>query len=567
MLMKRRFMLYKITFFKTQIQDRDWNNLLHALFSVTSKLHFAVIIQGQKLDYYIISDKKLTVLNSRLFPFYLTDEYTENELRQVYIRKNASSLAPEITKKSLIKLIENKHLDNKPLIKITFSISKYNLLRNLLRAKLFYQHGTKILETKVTILNSLDKFLAFDLSNSINSEISKVKPVLSNNKLNFNTHNQGILELKQLEPTQLFATSSYDFNRHSLIVGQSGSGKTYLLKLMIEDILKKQSDDYGVVLIDPHANLSKMIASKDSENIDFINTKTNLFINIGQPVLSTELTMDLLSTVLNIHQNPNLKRVLKYSLNTLFSINKMSLDNLKKILTDSIFRKELLKEVEDSNNLQFFETEYQKLYTSEYSTAVLPIVNLLSELDFIQKAPSTIELKQQINNNKLVTLPINQANLGSTVCKVVGGAIIQQIFTLMQAGQINKKIILIVDEFSLVQTPSLIHILSEARKFGLTVVFAQQYLMQVSGELLQSVFANVVNYFCFKMSRDDAEVIARNLNFEIDEYFLKNKNDPREMLELGVKLLTDLNPRDLIVRAMVESKYYSPFKAKTVTVK
>ena len=108
--------------------------------------------------------------------------------------------------------------------------------------------------------------------------------------------------------------------------------------------------------------------------------------------------------------------------------------------------------------------------------------------------------------------------------------------------------------------------MSEARKFGLTVIFAQQYLMQVSGELLQSVFANVVNYFCFKMSRDDAEVIARNLNFEIDEYFLKNKNDPREMLELGTKLLTDLNPREVIVRVMADSRYCSPFKAKTVTV-
>jgi hypothetical protein len=136
----------------------------------------------------------------------------------------------------------------------------------------------------------------------------------------------------------------------------------------------------------------------------------------------------------------------------------------------------------------------------------------------------------------------------------------------MQAGLINKKVILIVDEISVVQTPSLIHILSEARKFNMTVIIAQQYLMQVSAQILQSIFANVVNYFCFKLARDDAEVVAKNLNCEIDEYFLKNKNDPREMQELGVKLLTDLNPQEVIVRIMAVNHYYSPFKAKTVKV-
>ena len=137
----------------------------------------------------------------------------------------------------------------------------------------------------------------------------------------------------------------------------------------------------------------------------------------------------------------------------------------------------------------------------------------------------------------------------------------------MQSKLTNKKVILVIDEVSVVQTPSLIQILSEARKFGLTVVLAQQYLLQVSGEILMSIFANMVNYYCFKLARDDAETVARNLNCEIDQYFLKNKNDPTEMQELAVKLLTDLNPREVITRIMSEERYFSPFKAKTVSTK
>ena len=257
------------------------------------------------------------------------------------------------------------------------------------------------------------------------------------------------------------------------------------------------------MLIDPHASLTGLINTEVGPKvlIDFKETSTNLFVNVGQPTLSTELTMDLFSTVMDVRGNQNLARVLKYALNLLFGIDKMSLVNLKNLITDSVWRKGILKEVSDENILKFFETEFQ------------------------------------------------------------------QIFTIMQAGLVKKKVVLMVDEVSVIQTPSLIHILSEARKFGLTVVLTQQYLMQVSADVLQSIFANMVNYFAFKLARDDAEIVAKNLNFEIDEFFLKNKNDPREVNELGVKILTDLNPREMVCRIMAAETYCSPFKAKTVSVK
>jgi len=215
------------------------------------------------------------------------------------------------------------------------------------------------------------------------------------------------------------------------------------------------------VLIDPHASLTGLINTEVGPKvlIDFKETSTNLFVNVGQPTLSTELTMDLFSTVMDVRGNQNLARVLKYALNLLFGIDKMSLVNLKNLITDSVWRKGILKEVSDENILKFFETEFQ------------------------------------------------------------------QIFTIMQAGLVKKKVVLMVDEVSVIQTPSLIHILSEARKFGLTVVLTQQYLMQVSADVLQSIFANMVNYFAFKLARDDAEIVAKNLNFEIDEFFLKNKKE------------------------------------------
>ena len=206
------------------------------------------------------------------------------------------------------------------------------------------------------------------------------------------------------------------------------------------------------------------------------------------------------------------------------------------------------------------------MQTQHYNTAILPIINTLTELDGISFAPSVVDLVKALNQCFLTSISIKQTELGSKVTQIIGGALILQTFLIMQSALVNKKVILIVDEVSIVQNPALIQILSEARKFGLTVILTQQYLMQVSANILQSILANTVNYFCFKVGREDSEVFVRNVNFEIDELFLKNKNDPRESQELAIKMLTDLNPRELIMRVMSNDQYCPPIKVKTLDI-
>ncbi|MBU1089098.1 DUF87 domain-containing protein, partial [Patescibacteria group bacterium] len=291
-----------------------------------------------------------------------------------------------LVNKNLIELVEKKRIDSKNLVKIEFVLRKYNIFKTLPLFKLTYSRNDKLVRVNSFCFVHVNQFLEFDLSRSINSEISKVKPVLSTNSLNLNLGDEGILETDGSGDKKLFSVNSYDFWRHSLVLGQSGAGKSFLIKLFVENLYKNFKDEYGVVLIDPHANLDKIIKNIDSRlKIDFRENRTNLFLNIGKPILSTELTIDLFSTMLKVHENQKLARVLKYSLNLLFGINQMSLENLKNLLTESLYRKKILKEVKDNSVLKFFETEYQELRTSHYSTAILPVINLISELDFIKE--------------------------------------------------------------------------------------------------------------------------------------------------------------------------------------
>jgi DNA helicase HerA-like ATPase len=405
------------------------------------------------------------------------------------------------------------------------------------------------------------------LSNSISVEIDKVKPKLVPLSQSLPLFNEGVIESHDFKDDKKFGVKSYDFFRHSLIVGQSGCGKSMLISLLIKNIWENFSDDYSVVLIDPHESIQNLIDKKiKSTIIDFEKQSTNLFSSSKSPILSTELTCDLFSTVIPIKENPGILRLLKFSLVFLFETNMMNFDNLKKLLTDSLWRKENLKKTNNKSILDFFETEYQTIHTSQYSTVVLPILNLISEIDFIDSNVKSSELADLVNENFLTILPITKNKFGSRTAKIVGGTIIQQVFSLAQDKKFNKKIILIIDEMSIIQNPALIYILSEARKYGLTLILSQQYLYQVTPELLQSITTNVINYFCFKVNRGDAEIISRNLNMEIEEYFLKNKNDPREEMELGTKIITELNPQEIIVRIINKDKYCSPFKGKTVNV-
>jgi DNA helicase HerA-like ATPase len=548
-----------------EITALEWKGLFDKIFEVENRVEMEVVRNGSKLEFFLRTEKKLEALNGRLAPFYLSEDFTEKEIVQVGILRKVSGIKPILVNKSMLAMMEKGSVNREEVQFVSFISNKYSLLKTLPRYQMVISKGGRSEGRVGWFLIHVFQFLEFNLSNSINSEISRVKPILATSNLNFPLEDNGVMEIKSLNSAKRFGVGSYDFWRHSLIVGQSGSGKSYLIKLLVDDLYQKFKNEYGVVMVDPHASLDGLM-TVPREVVDFKIKSTNIFVNVGEPILATELTMDLFSTVMNVRENQNLARVLKFALTCLFEINKMSLENLKNLLTDSIYRKEILKESRSLPVQKFFETEYQQIFTSQYAVAVLPVINLLAELEFLGQVKEKRELADLMNSNFMVSVPIKQTELGSNVTKIIGGAMIQQVFTLMLSGKIKKKIILVIDEISVVQTPSLVHILSEARKFGLTVVMAQQYLMQVSGEILQSVFANMVNYFCFKLARDDAEVAAKNLNCEIDQYFLKNKNDPKEMQEMSVKLLTDLNPREVIARVMSDNRYYDPFKGKTVDV-
>lgn len=370
-----------------------------------------------------------------------------------------------------------------------------------------------------------------------------------------------------------FPLKNFELNKHSLIVGQTGVGKSKLIELLVKEIERwRLTDEYRIVIIDPQAVLyPEFLTLKSSVNIDFIKSACDLFPSFSEPKIATELTILLFKTLMKEQFNAKMERTLKYSIFALFLKEQMSLLNLKKFLTELEFRKQICASLADNYDylVHFFETEYTDLLTKYYEIAIMPVLVLIDELSFIPALGKETQndLEEILKNNFLTCFSLSRIFLGEKATRLIAGLIIQQIFLIAQKKSLNQKLILIIDELPIVENDGLVSILSEARKFNLSLFFSQQYLTQISPQLLKSALSNIYNYFVFKVSDEDAKIFAHNLQMEFPEEILKTaKSKGLNEEDLRRNLLVNLNPQECLVRIFFQSKFYPCFKAKTKLV-
>ncbi len=371
--------------------------------------------------------------------------------------------------------------------------------------------------------------------------------------------------------------SSYDFDKHSLIIGASGSGKSKLIGLFTDRLLSSPlSQQYRVIVIDPHASLEDDLRSVHGANIIHFKSNddsTELFADSGTDIsAATELTTTLFESLLGNNYSVKLERVLRYSLVVLMTAQVMSLENLKRLLIDSSYRDKLIAHVRDfipDNISQYFMSDYQKVYNESYSDSIVPIIELIDEIN-VQASPTSrggqaSSLAKVVQANQLTVFSLNKVAMGEKVIKTVAGLLIQQLFLLAQAKQFNEKIILIIDEVSVIQNPTIAQILAEARKYNLFVFLTQQYFGQVNKELQDAIFSNVSNYFVFKVSESDARALEGNITMELPRKMTMEATRIVTMEEdLRVPILTSLDPREVVARVSSQGKILPAFKAKTL---
>lgn len=357
----------------------------------------------------------------------------------------------------------------------------------------------------------------------------------------------------------------YQFDRHSFVLGSSGSGKSKFISLFLSEIYHHFDfrSRYRMIVIDPHASLEYDIGGI-SRVIDFLSEDDSIHLfsnNKDDIVSSVELFLDLFHGLMNHSYNSKLERVLRHSIYLLLMDENFCFSSLRKLLLDLEWRTALLKKLK--NQLpdavtNFFLTDFNDLKTRSYGEAISPIISFIDEMEMIpvfNRDCGFINLEETVQENTITLFSLDRTKLGDKVVKTISGLIMQQLFTLIQKSTFQEHIVFVVDEVALVENPILIRFLSEARKYHLSLILAGQYFHQISNQLQASILSNVVNYYLFRTSQLDASLL-------IDHLYMKVF--PEDTKEEKMRLLTELNPRECLIRISSNDHFLPMMKATTI---
>ena len=571
----KRYM-YEIYLTSDYIDENEWLKFLLEISNLNGffrswKLY--VKIERSVIKYYIVSRKKLpTVLScSGSFLIKKIDSFKREKTLIEYlylVRKDENNLVDIYDRN------ESKYRQFLKQVEITFtSFSKTNYFT---KAKLYFEHerGNKSKGRTIFFIPHIQ--LSVDFSK--HTRFSYVKEGSKYLQIQKSIHmfetdekKDNMLEVNTFPYSQnkyFLNIENYDFDKHSLIVGGSGTGKSKLIAQMIKNIYdnKNFKADYKIVMIDPHSSIENDIGGLDETQVIDMKKKSSsvdLLINSNKNVSSgTEILLTVLKSVFGEEFNSKLERVLRHCIYLLLKKEKLDFENLRKLIIDTEFRNKLLRESDDveSHIKEFFGSDFNEIKTNSYTEAISPIIALIDEMQmlpcFREKNEKNIE--NEIRNNFLTIFSLNQAELGEKVTKTIAGLIMGVIFQLVQRHAFLEHLILIIDEVAVVENPILKNLLSEARKYNLSIILAGQYFGQISEDLQDAIFSNVMNYYSFRISREDAMILNNQLQMEMA---VKNTYHNR------IKLLTELPNRDCIVRITKNGVLIPAFRARTIDFK
>ena len=360
---------------------------------------------------------------------------------------------------------------------------------------------------------------------------------------------------------------NYDFTKHSVVIGASGTGKSKLISSIIKNLSQNSYNKvkYKIIVIDPHASIENDIGGlQDTNVIDFKTEESsiNLFTNSAIDIISqVESIMSIFKNIIADKYNSKLERVLRYSIHLLLEKGEFNLINLRKLLIEIEYRNKIIKEVQETlqpNIIEFFRVDFNELKTKSYQEAISPIISFIDEIQLLPAMNENNALKNirdVIEENFITIFSLDQITLGLNITKTISGFTMQQILQLVQSHSFNEHIILVIDEVAIIENPIISRFLSEARKYNLSLILSGQYFGQISDTLQKAIFTNVINYFIFRVSRMDAILLEKNMQMEMAV---------RNSISIRLKMLSELNDRECIVRVGKEGRMLSAFKGKTL---
>lgn len=352
-----------------------------------------------------------------------------------------------------------------------------------------------------------------------------------------------------------FGIKDKDRLGHIYCIGKTGMGKSTLLqKMALSDITKGK----GCGIIDPHGDVAKYLLERipedrkkylvyinpaDGENVIAYNP-----LHAVHPNYHSLVASGLISTFKKIWADswgPRLEYILRFSLLTLLQYPYATLLDIQPLLTDPPFREKVLEYVKDDYIFDFWRKEFGKYSPAFRNEVTAPILNKMGV--FVSSEPlrrmlgqqvSGFRMSQVMDEQKILIANLSKGELGEDASTIIGSILVTalQLSALYRAKQEMSKRVpfyLYVDEAHSFLSLSFANILAEARKYGLSLFLAHQYIEQLQEEVRTSIFGNVGTLICFRVGADDAEYLEK----EFEPVFNRNDLLNQKRFELSLKLM------------------------------
>lgn len=329
-----------------------------------------------------------------------------------------------------------------------------------------------------------------------------------------------------------------DRRRHLYLVGQTGTGKsTFLENLALQDMLNGE----GFAFIDPHGDtaekLLSMVPKERTEDVVYFCPADmdypmglNLYeFDKANPEQKDFLIQEAINMLYKLY-DPQHQGIIGPRYEHWFRMGSLTIMadpegatfiDIPKVFTDDQYMKNKLKFVKDQTVLDFWNKEMAQ--TSDYHKSEILgwfvskfgafMANEMMR-NIIGQTKSAFNLRDIMDNKKILLVNLSKGRTGELNSKLLGMIFVMKFqAAAMSRASIpedeRKDFALYVDEFQNFSTDSFATILSEARKYRLNLIVANQFTTQLTEEIRDAVFGNVGTIVSFRVGTADAEFLSK----------------------------------------------------------
>lgn len=366
-----------------------------------------------------------------------------------------------------------------------------------------------------------------------------------------------------------FGVRRSDRRRHLYTVGKSGSGKSKLLELLInEDI--KNGEGFGV--LDPHGDLiDGILRYIPKERVDDVvlfdpgDTEHPIAFNPLEKVdeaYKMQVTigfLDIFKKLFGDNWTYRLEHVLRYTTLALLDSPNTTILSILKMLTDKNYRQKIVARIQDSVVKSFWVSEFAAWSEKFDAEAITPLLNKVGQLvstnmirNIIGQPKTKFDIREIMDKKKILLMKVSKGLLGEENSALIGSMVITKLYQAAMSRadtpeEARQDFYFYVDEFQNFATNTFAEILSEARKYRLNLTIAHQYMGQLSDVVRKTVFGNVGSIISFRVGAEDAVVLEGEYNPIFKQ---------RDIINLGV--------REFYVKMSVNGELREAFSGRTL---